>query len=134
MYEFIQEHKKLLTISGIILLCFAFYMWGRSNVHDNGDTAEHAREQLERVGTEQQRAIDSIERIRNGLEDSERTVERVSERNREVDRAIESAESRVRAGATIVRDSQYRITECLISKVVCSTGRSLARAMISSSR
>lgn len=113
MYDFIKEHKKLLTICGIIILCFAFYMWGRSNVPDNGKPADNAREQLERASNEQRNALESVERIRNGLEDSERTVERVSERNREVDRAIESAESRVRAGATIVRDSQQRITECL---------------------
>ena len=114
MYDFIKEHKKLLTICGVILLCFAFYMWGRSNnVHDNRKSDDNAREQLERASNEQRNALESVERIRNGLEDSERTVERVSERNREVDRAIESAESRVRAGATIVRDSQYRITECL---------------------
>lgn len=113
MYDFIKEHKKLLTICGVVLLCMAFYMWGRSNVHDNGKSADNAREQLERASNEQRNAFESVERIRNGLEDSERTVERVGERNREVDRAIESAESRVRAGATIVRDSQYRITECL---------------------
>ena len=118
--DFIKEHKNLLVICGVVLLCFACYLWGRADIPDNRNPADDARAELDSARGEQQRAYDATqrvgERLDSGIErvgDIESAISGSAESAQHIEAGIDASTERVRDGIAITQDSQRRISESL---------------------
>lgn len=112
-----MEREKTYRIIAIIVavLVVGFGLWyllTEPNVHDQRDRARDVTESLDRVGTEQQRAIESTERIQSGLEQSVVVIERIEERTGNAESAVSRVADGNEAAIRIVEDSQRRVAEC----------------------
>lgn len=108
-------NKKTIIVCIICVLIGVFIGWKlfRTDIYDNGNTANTTREQLERTGEYQSDAIERIGGVRDGLTESIEAVNRAEER---IDRITESAkdlQDRNREYIDSIRESQSRVEESL---------------------
>lgn len=109
----------------VVLVAGVFYLLWR-DIRDDRTGIDNAREQLDSVGAEQQRATESVERIESGLADSEGKLDKISgtvsdakstvsvigESVSDTKSAISDAQERINNGEGILDDSEQRIKEC----------------------
>lgn len=107
-------NKKNIIIY-IVLLCVGFfigwYVFGRTDIHDNGNTISTANEQLDRIRENQSDANRELESVRDGINAS---IDRIEEAEETVGRIEESANS-IKESSTnsidFIRESEQRIRE-----------------------
>lgn len=107
-------NKKNIIIY-IVLLCvglfIGWYVFGRTDIHDNGNTISTANEQLDRIRENQSDANRELESVRDGISAS---IDRIEEAEGTVGRIEESANS-IKESSTnsidFIRESEQRIRE-----------------------
>ena len=107
-------NKKNIIIY-IVLLCvglfFGWLLFGRTDIHDNGNTISTANEQLDRIRENQSDANRELESVRDGINAS---IDRIEEAEGTVSRIEESANS-IKESSTnsidFIRESEQRIRE-----------------------
>ena len=114
----VSEYVNKKTII-IYIICFVigfgtyWLLFGRKDIHDNGNTISTANEQLDRVRENQQDTARELESIRNRLNES---IDRITEAEGTVSRIEESANDireTNRASNDLARESEQRITESI---------------------
>ena len=123
--EYIEQLKEQVStyvnkkniIIYIVLLCIGlflgWYVFGRTDIHDNGSTISTANEQLDRVRENQQDTARELESIRNRLNES---IDRITEAEGTVSRIEESANDireTNRESNDLARESEQRIRESI---------------------
>ena len=108
-------NKKTIIVCLICVLIGVFIGWKLfgADIHDNGNTANTAREQLERTREYQSDAIERIERVRDGLTESIETVNRAEERTDRITESAKDLQDRNREYIDSIRESQSRVEESL---------------------
>ena len=108
-------NKKTIIVCLICVLIGVFIGWKLfgADIHDNGNTANTAREQLERTREYQSDAIERIERVRDGLTESIETVNRAEETNNRIENSARKLQDRNREYIDSIRESQSRVEESL---------------------
>lgn len=108
-------NKKTIVVCLICVLIGVFIGWKLfgTDIHDNGDTANTAREQLERTREYQSDAIERIERVRDGLTESIETVNRAEERTDRITESVKNLQDRNTRINNAIRESQSRVTESI---------------------
>lgn len=107
-------NKKNIIIY-IVLLCvglfLGWYVFGRTDIHDNGNTISTANEQLDRIRENQSDANRELESVRDGINAS---IDRIEEAEGTVSRIEESANDireTSRDSIDFIRESEQRIRE-----------------------
>lgn len=108
-------NKKTIIMCLICVLIGVFIGWKLfgADIHDNGNTANTAREQLERTREYQSDAIERIERVRDGLTESIETVNRAEERTDRITESVKNLQDRNARINNAIRESQSRVTESI---------------------
>lgn len=108
-------NKKTIIMCLICVLIGVFIGWKlfRTDIHDNGNTANTAREQLERTREYQSDAIERIERVRDGLTESIEAVNRAEERTDRITESAKDLQDRNTRINNAIRESQSRVTESI---------------------
>lgn len=108
-------NKKTIIVCLICVLIGVFIGWKLfgADIHDNGNTANTAREQLERTREYQSDAIERIERVRDGLTESIETVNRAEERTDRITESVKNLQDRNTRINNAIRESQSRVTESI---------------------
>lgn len=96
----------------IPLLIVLFVSWLLFDLYNHGSAVDGIRNQLDRVGAEQQQAISDVRSVRQRLDRIANGIESVSERIDEAESRIITVKDRNRESAEIVRDSERRNEEC----------------------
>lgn len=108
-------NKKTIIVCIICVLVGVFIGWKlfRTDIYDNGNTANTAREQLERTGEYQSDAIERIGGVRDGLTESIEAVNRAEERTDRITESAKDLQDRNTRINNAIRESQSRVTESL---------------------
>lgn len=114
--SWVKQNAKTIIIGIICILIgifFGWYVFGRKDIHDNGNTISTVNEQLDRVRENQSDANRELESVRDGINAS---IDRIEEAEGTVDRIEESANSireTNRDSIDLARESEQRITESI---------------------
>ena len=108
-------NKKTIIVCLICVLIGVFIGWKLfgADIHDNGNTANTVREQLERTGEYQSDAIERIRGVRDGLTESIEAVNRAEERTDRITESAKDLQDRNTRINNAIRESQSRVTESL---------------------
>ena len=108
-------NKKTIIVCIICVLIGVFIGWKLfgADIYDNGNTANTAREQLERTGEYQSDAIERIRGVRDGLTESIEAVNRAEERTDRITESAKDLQDRNREYIDSIRESQSRVEESL---------------------
>lgn len=117
--EYVNEKPYIIYIICIIIgILFGWLLFGRTNIHNNGDTITGVGEQLDSIREYQSDAIRDIEYVRDGIEQDieriNRTEERtdnitesairIQEQNGNIYDAIRESTERIRQSRQIIKD------------------------------
>lgn len=112
--SWVNQNAKIIIISIICILIGFFlgwYVFGRTDIHDDGNTISTSNEQLDRIRENQSDANRELESIRDGINAS---IDRIEEAEGTVSRIEESANDireTSRDSIDFVRESEQRIRE-----------------------
>ena len=108
-------NKKTIIMCIICVLVGVFIGWKlfRTDIHDNGNTTNTTREQLERTGEYQSDAIERIGGVRDGLTESIEAVNRAEERTDRITESAKDLQDRNTRINNAIRESQSRVEESL---------------------
>ena len=119
---YVNKKTIIMFIIGIIVgLLPYWFLFGRTNVHDNTGTVSTANEQLDRVRENQQDTARELESIRDGINAS---IDRITEAEGTISRIEESVNDireTNRESNDLARESEQRITESI--KILEEVGR-----------
>ena len=110
--EYVNKKNIIIYIICFVIGFGAYWLlFGRTDIHDNGNTISTANEQLDRVREYQSDANRELESVRDGINAS---IDRIEEAEGTVDRIEESANS-IKESSTnsidFIRESEQRIRE-----------------------
>ena len=107
-------NKKTIIIY-IVLLCvglfLGWYVFGRTDIHDNGNTINTANEQLDRTREYQSDAIRSITEVRDGIERDIEAVDRAEERTDDITQSAIRIQEQNGFVLDAIRESTERIKQ-----------------------
>lgn len=110
--EYVNKKTIIMCIICFVIGFGAYWLlFGRTNVHDNGNTISTANEQLDRIRENQSDANRELESVRDGINAS---IDRIEEAEGTVSRIEESANDireTSRDSIDFVRESEQRIRE-----------------------
>lgn len=113
--NWVIKNAKIIIVGIICVIIGISIGWKlfRADIYDNGNTANTAREQLERTREYQSDAIERIERVRDGLTESIETVNRAEERTDRITESAKDLQDRNTRINNAIRESQSRVTESI---------------------
>lgn len=112
--SWVKQNAKIIIISIICILIglfFGWYVFGRTNIHDNGNTINTANEQLNRTGEYQSDAIRSITEVRDGIERDIEAVDRAEERTDDITQSAIRIQEQNGFVLDAIRESAERIKQ-----------------------
>lgn len=112
--SWVKQNAKIIIISIICILIglfFGWYVFGRTNIHDNGNTINTANEQLNRIGEYQSDAIRSITEVRDGIERDIEAVDRAEERTDDITQSAIRIQEQNGFVLDAIRESAERIKQ-----------------------
>ena len=110
--EYVNKKNIIIYIICFVIGFGAYWLlFGRKDIHDNGNTISTTNEQLDRVRENQQDTARELESIRDGINAS---IDRITEAEGTVSRIEESANDireTSRDSIDFIRESEQRIRE-----------------------
>lgn len=112
--SWVKQNAKTIIISIICILIgilFGWLLFGRTDIHDNGNTINTANEQLNRTGEYQSDAIRSITEVRDGIERDIEAVDRAEERTDDITQSAIRIQEQNGFVLDAIRESTERIKQ-----------------------
>lgn len=112
----VSEYVNKKTII-VCIICFVigfgayWLLFGRTDVHDNGNTINTANEQLDRTREYQSDAIRSITEVRDGIERDIEAVDRAEERTDDITQSAIRIQEQNGFVLDAIRESTERIKQ-----------------------